>query len=208
MPSETQTPSHNTNTSGEVVSEFITLKDVEGKIVRHKDHVIEEEAKKQKVHFRLDLNTEDRNTKTLFEPIQLDKKPKKSSLKRKRQFSKENEEPVKAVKKGTDINEIKTSKAVLQGKEIWHKQVIEEYEKVSKPKEEGKQQIEPKKGLVITTSNEFLNTWKHIKDSQEACEKLLLGQGKPERFAEIFKAGIDFDYYMELIKFGQKMLET
>jgi len=190
-------------TPGENTSEFLTLKDVEGKVIHHENHLAEEEAQKQKVHFRLDLNSDDKGGKTHFQPVALDKQPKKSALKRKRQVSKEPEEPVKATKKTTDLLELKTSKAVQQGKEMWHKQVREDYEKVAQAPEENKDSVQR-----VTTSSEFLNTWKHIKENQETCEKFLLGQARPERFEDIFKEGIDFDYFMDLIRFGSKIIET
>jgi len=188
---------------GENTSEFLTLKDVEGKVIHHENHLTEEEAQKQKVHFRLDLNSDDKGGKTQFQPVALDKQPKKSALKRKRQVSKEPEEPVKVTKKTADLLELKTSKAVQQGKEMWHKQVREDYEKVAQAPEENKKTVQR-----VTTSSEFLNTWKHIKENQETCEKFLLGQARPERFEDIFKEGIDFDYFMDLIRFGSKIIET
>ncbi len=181
--------------SSESVSEFVALKNVEGKFVRHGTQVSGEEPTKQKVHFRLDQNVEEVQ-KTRYPPVPLDKRPAKPALKRKRQFSQEAEEAPKPAKKGIDVIELKTSKAVAQGKEIWQKQVIEGYERVE----------EQKKILSLPTSTEFLNTWKHIKESEEACEKYLLGQAKPEKFGEIFKGGIDFDYCMELIRFGQRIV--
>ena len=191
--------------AGEATSEFLTLKDVEGKMVKHED-VPEEEAPKQQVHFRVDLNTEDSGVKLHYQPVLLDKKPKKSSLKRKRQFGGDPIVEPKA-KKEANIIELKTAKAVLQGKEMWQKQVIEGYERTVAAKEGEKPKEEVKKVQLLANSSEFLNFWKHIKDNQEACEKLLMGQAKPERFAEIFGGGLEFDLFMELLKFGNGIAE-
>jgi len=193
---------------GENTSEFLTLKDVEGHVLRHEDHLNEEEAQKQKVHFRLDLNSDDKGGKTQFQPVSLEKQPKKSALKSKRKAAVTEEPAAKAVvtKKTTDLLELKTSEAVQKGKELWHKQVIQEYEKASQVKEE-KKNGQPA-AQRVTTSSEFLNTWKHIKENHETCEKFLLGQARPERFEEIFREGIDFDYFMDLIRFGSQIVDT
>ena len=168
-------------------SEFLGLKDVDGHIVHHEKaaETVTEEPQ-QKVHFKIDLNQDDEH----LERHKPDKtaEPRKSALKKKSMTPKNVTNPT------PEPENLKNSNAVTLGKKTIQESIINAATNGDKSE-------------CVKDSTEFESLWKHIKDNIDACEKFLLSKAKPVEFSKIFKQGLEFDLFMELVKFSEKISE-
>ena len=169
-------------------SEFLRLKDIEGKVIHNKDedHSTKksnnEDFSDHKVHFRIDLNQEKEINEIIPIPLSVKHDKVKSILKRKKQIKASG--PVSLDAK---VDNFKKVSAIDQSVKIFQESII---------KEATKNEIK-----LIMNSSEFLSTWKHIKSNQEASFKFLEGLVKPERIPNIFKEGIEIDLFVEILIF-------